>query len=156
MEKLNSLIQELGIAEIEKQLAVLKGNKNTSSTNVEKFIDEMFTNLTISNELCRDGDISFIKDGKLYFIYSKKEKTIYYKYTIFEILYNNYKFNQYEIVNLICSKTEEFLRYKIDKALVMDKYNTISIDEYNKKRENEINIFIEEYFKKNIYPKNRY
>lgn len=72
MEKLKQLINEVGIAEIENQLAILKSNNDNE---LEQFINSCFTDLVVSKKYCYSDDVSFIKgNDEVYFIYNSKDK----------------------------------------------------------------------------------
>ena len=107
-EKIENLIKEVGINEVESILQEIKSKVNVKE-NLKKDFIELLTGCTISF----DGDnIDYRKDGNLLFYYRKNEDFFRVKYDIWVNFENKYKLNYQELRELLVGVVEDVLNYK--------------------------------------------
>ena len=107
-EKIENLIKEVGINEVESILQEMKSKVNVKENLKKDFID-LLTGCTISF----DGDnIDYRKDGNLLFYYRKNEDFFRVKYDIWVNFENKYKLNYQELRELLVGVVEDVLNYK--------------------------------------------
>lgn len=107
-EKIENLIKELGINEVESILQEMKSKVNVKEDFKKDFID-FLTGCTISFD---GDDIDYKKDGYLLFFYKKNENIFNVRYSIWVNFENKYKLNYQELKDLLVSVVEEVLNYK--------------------------------------------
>ena len=106
--KIENLIKEVGINEVETILKQMKSKVNVKE-NLKKDFIELLTGCTISF----DGDnIDYRKDGNLLFYYRKNEDFFRVKYDIWVNFENKYKLNYQELRELLVGVVEDVLNYK--------------------------------------------
>ena len=108
--KIENLIKEVGINEVE---SILKELKSKSKVNVKEnlkkdFID-LLTGCTISL-VC--DEIEYRKDDKLLFYYNKNKNYIFLIYEIWSNFESKYNLNYQELSDLLVGLVEEVLNYK--------------------------------------------
>ena len=107
-EKIENLIKEVGINEVEAILSQLKSKDNVKEDFKKDFI-ELISGCNISFN--RD-DIDYKKDGKLLFYYQKKVNCFNVKYEIWSNFESKYNLNLQELKDLLIGIVEEVLNYK--------------------------------------------
>ena len=107
-EKIEALIREIGINEIESVLNQMKSKINVKENLKEDFVD-LLTGCII---LFIDNDIEYVKDGKLLFFYNKKKNCFRVNYKIWSNFTSKYNLNWQELSNLLIGIVEEVLNYK--------------------------------------------
>ena len=107
-EKIENLIKEVGINEVESVLKELKSKVNVKEDFKKDFI-ELLSVCTISIEY---DDIDYKKDGKLLFYYRKTNNYFYIKYEIWSNFENKFSLNFQELKDLFVGVVEEVLNYK--------------------------------------------
>jgi|SRR5690554_4198262 len=107
-EKIENLIKEVGINEVETILKQIKSKLNVKENLKKDFID-ILTGCTISF----NGDnIEYRKDDKLLFFYKKNEDVFCFKYDIWLNFESKYNLNHQELMELLVGVVEEVLNYK--------------------------------------------
>ena len=106
--KIENLIKEAGINEVESILNKLKSKVNVKE-NLKKDFIELLSGCTISFDC---DDIEYQKDGKLLFYYQKNENIFRLKYVIWSNFESKYNLNYQEIKKLLAGIVEEVLNYK--------------------------------------------
>jgi hypothetical protein len=106
--KIENLIKEAGINEVESILNKLKSKVNVKE-NLKKDFIELLSGCTISF----DGDaIEYRKDGNILFFYRKNENIFRVKYDIWSNFESKYNLNCQELSSLLIGIVEEVLNYK--------------------------------------------
>ena len=106
-EKIEKLIKEIGIDEVEVILKQMKSKVNVQQKLKKDFV-ELLTGCTISF-VC--DDIEYRKDGILLFYYRKNENIFRFEYDIWSNFESKYNLNYYELRNLLMGVVEEVLNY---------------------------------------------
>ena|SRR5690606_26662431 len=107
-EKIENIIKEAGIDEVEAILNELK-----SKVNVKENLKKDFVELLSGCAISFDGDdIEYRKDGKLLFFYRKNENIFRVKYGIWSTFYSKYNLNDQELEDLLADVVEEMFNYK--------------------------------------------
>ena len=106
--KIENLIKEVGINEVESILQEMKSKVNVKENLKKDFID-LLTGCTISFVY---DDIDYLKDGKLLFYYQKKDNYFNIIYSIWVNFESKYNLNYQELKDLLISIVEEVLNYK--------------------------------------------
>jgi hypothetical protein len=107
-EKIENLIKEVGINEVEAVLNQLKSKDNVKE-NIKKDFIELLSGCTISFL----GDaIEYRKDGILLFYYRKNNNCFRFKYDIWSTFNSKYNLNNQELKDLLAGIVEEVLNYK--------------------------------------------
>lgn len=106
--KIENLIKEVGINEVESVLNQIKSKINVKENLKEDFVD-LLTGCII---LFIDNDIEYVKDRKLLFFYNKKKNCFHVNYKIWSNFKSKYNFNCQELSNLLIGIVEEVLNYK--------------------------------------------
>lgn len=107
-EKIEALIREIGINEVESVLNQMKSKVNVKENLKEDFVD-LLTGCIIS---FIDNDIEYVKDRKLLFFYNKKKNCFHVNYKIWSNFKLKYNLNCQELSNLLIGIVEEVLNYK--------------------------------------------
>jgi len=106
--KIENLIKEVGINEVEAILKQMKSKDNVKE-NIKKDFVELLEDCTISF----DGkDIDYKKDGISLFYYQKNENIFRFEYKIWSNFESKYNLNYYELKDLLAGIVEEVLNYK--------------------------------------------
>ena len=105
--KIENLIKEAGINEIEAILNQMKSKVNVKE-NLKKDFIELLTGCTISF----NNDDEYKKDNKILFFYSKNKNYFYIDYQIWTNFELKYNLNYQELRDLVVSIVEEVLNYK--------------------------------------------
>ena len=106
--KIENLIKEVGINEVEAILNKLKSKVNVKE-NLKKDFVELLEDCTISFD---SDDIEYRKDGILLFYYRKNENIFRVEYNIWRKINSKYNLNYQEIMELLAGIVEEVLNYK--------------------------------------------
>jgi len=106
--KIENLIKEVGINEVETILGQIKSKVNVKEELKKDFI-ELLTGCTISFD---GDDIDYKKDGKLLFYYRKNNNSFRIIYEIWLKLESKYNLNYQEMKELLVGVIEEVLNYK--------------------------------------------
>ena len=106
--KIENLIREVGINEVESVLNQMKSKVNVKENIKKDFID-LLNNCTIS---LSSKDIDYKKDGKLLFYYQKNKNHFHISYEIWSNFESKYSLNNQEFRNLLVDVVEEVLNYK--------------------------------------------
>ena len=107
-EKIEALIREIGINEVEAILNQLKSKDNVKE-NIKKDFVELLEDCAISF----DGkDIDYKKGDNLLFYYRKTNNNFYLIYKIWTNFENKYSLNYKELQKLLVDILEEVLNYK--------------------------------------------
>ena len=109
-EKIENLIKEVGINEVESILQEIKSKVNVKEELKKDFID-LLTGCIISFDNHND-DIDYRKDRNLLFFYRKKDNYFYIKYKFWSNFESKYNLNNQELRNLLVGIVEEVLNYK--------------------------------------------
>ena len=107
-EKIEKLIKEIGIKEVEAILNQIKSKVNVQQKLKMDFV-KLLTGCTISF-VC--DDIEYQKDRKLLFFYQKNKNIFWVKYDIWSNFESKYNLNYQEIKKLLAGIVEEVLNYK--------------------------------------------
>ena len=107
-DKIENLIKEVGVNEVESILQEIKSKVNVKE-EVKKDFVELLTGCTISFD--RDV-IDYKKDGNLLFFYRKNENIFRVKYDIWSNFENKYSLNNQELEDLLAGIVEEVFNYK--------------------------------------------
>ena len=106
--KIENLIKEAGINEVE---AIL--NQIKSKVNVKENLKKDFIELLNDCNISFDGkDIDYKKDGISLFYYQKNENIFRFEYKIWSNFESKYNLNYYELKDLLVGIVEEVLNYK--------------------------------------------
>ena len=106
--KIENLIKEVGINEVEAILNQIKSKVNVKENLKKDFID-LLNNCTIS---LSSKDIDYKKDGELLFCYKKNKNHFYISYKIWSNFESKYNLNYQELRDLLMGVVEEVLNYK--------------------------------------------
>ena len=106
--KIENLIKEVGINEVESILQEIKSKVNVKE-NLKKDFIELLTGCTIS---FNNNDDDYKKDNKILFFYSKNKNYFYIDYQIWTNFELKYNLNYQELRDLVVSIVEEVLNYK--------------------------------------------
>ena len=106
--KIENLIREVGINEVEAILNQIKSKVNVKE-NLKKDFIELLTGCTIS---LSPRIIDYKKDGNLLFYYQKNENIFGVRYDIWLKFNSKYNLNYQEIKELLTGIVEEVLNYK--------------------------------------------
>ena len=107
-EKIEALIREVGINEIESILQKVK-----SKVNVKEQLKQDFIKLLNGCNISFDGnDIDYRQDGKLICYYRKNKNIFRFEYNIWLNLESKYNLNHFGLKNLLVGIVEEVLNYK--------------------------------------------
>ena len=107
-EKIENLIKEAGINEVEVILNQMKSKVNVKE-NIKKDFIELLNGCTISSSSI---DIDYKKDGELLFYYNKEKNHFHFYYVIWSNFESKYNLNNQELRNLLVGIVEEVLNYK--------------------------------------------
>lgn len=107
-EKIEALIREIGINEVETILQEMKSKVNVQQKLKKDFV-ELLTGCTIS---FLGDDIEYRKDGILLFYYRKDYNIFRVKYDIWSNFEIKYSLNNQELEDLLAGIVEEVLNYK--------------------------------------------
>ena len=107
-EKIENLIKEVGINEVESILNQMKSKVDVKENLKQDFI-ELLTGCTISF----GGDyINYKKDGKILFYYRKNNDIFRINYNIWSNFESKFNLNYQELSDLLVGIVEEVLNYK--------------------------------------------
>jgi hypothetical protein len=106
--KIENLIKEVGINEVESILNKLKSKVNVKE-NLKKDFIELLEDCTISFD---SDDIEYRKDGNLLFYYRKNNNIFRVQYDIWSTFYSKYNLNDQELEDLLAGIVEEVFNYK--------------------------------------------
>ncbi len=106
--KIENIIKEVGINEVEAILNQIKSKVNVKE-NLKKDFIELLTGCTIS---LSPRIIDYKKDGNLLFYYQKNENIFGVRYDIWSKFNSKYNLNYQEIKELLTGIVEEVLNYK--------------------------------------------
>ena len=106
--KIENLIKEVGINEVESILQEMKSKVNVKE-NIKKDFVELLTGCNISFD---GDDIDYEKDKKLLFYYRKNENIFRVEYYIWVNFESKYNLNHQELKDLLIGIVEEVLNYK--------------------------------------------
>ena len=107
-DKIENLIKEVGINEVESILQEMKSKVNVKEDFKKDFI-ELLTGCNISF----DGDyIHYRKDEKFLFYYQKKDNYFNVRFSIWVNFENKYNLNYQELKELLVGVVEDVLNYK--------------------------------------------
>ena len=106
--KIENLIKEAGIDEVEAILKQMKSKDNVKE-NIKKDFIELLTGCNIS---FNNDDIDYIKDNKLFFYYRKTNNYFYFRFNFWLDFGNKYSLNHQELSGLLVDIVEEVLNYK--------------------------------------------
>jgi hypothetical protein len=106
--KIENLIKEVGINEVEAILNQLKSKVNVKE-NLKKDFIELLNGCNIS---FLGDDIYYRKDEKLLFYYQKKDNYFNVRYSIWVNFENKYKLNYQELRDLLVGVVEDVLNYE--------------------------------------------
>ena len=107
-EKIENLIKEVSINEVESILQEIKSKVNVKE-NLKKDFIELLTGCNISFD---GDDIDYRKDGKLMFYYRKNKNSFYFDFGIWSNFEDKYNLNYQELKDLLVGLVEEVLNYK--------------------------------------------
>jgi len=107
-DKIENLINEIGINEVDSILQEIKSKVNVKE-NLKKDFIELLSGCTISFDC---DDIDYKKDGILLFFYQKNENIFRFEYKIWSNFESKYNLNYYELKDLLVGIVEEVLNYK--------------------------------------------
>jgi hypothetical protein len=107
-EKIEALIREIGIDEVEAILNQMKSKINVKENLKRDFI-KLLSGCTIS---FLGDDIEYRKDRKLLFFYNKKKNRFYFDHEICSNFESKYNLSYLEIKELLSNAVEEVLNYK--------------------------------------------
>ena len=107
-EKIEKIIKEVGINEVETILQEIKSKVNVKENLKKDFID-LLSGCTITFD---SGHIEYNKDGEWLFYYRKKDNIFGVRKKIWNDFECNYKLEHYQIHNLLKKIVEEVLNYK--------------------------------------------
>ena len=107
--KIENLIKEVGINEVESILQEMKSKVNVKENLKKDFID-LLTGCTISFE---GDDINYQKDDILLFYYRKNKDLFGVRYNIWSNFKSKYNLNRQELKDLLVVVVEEVLNYKV-------------------------------------------
>jgi hypothetical protein len=107
-EKIESLIREVGINEVEYVLNQMKSKVNVKE-NLKKDFIELLSGCTIS---FLGDDIEYRKDGILLFYYRKDYNFFRVKYDIWSNFEIKYSLNNQKLEDLLAGIVEDVLNYK--------------------------------------------
>ena len=106
--KIENLIKEVGINEVEAILNQLKSKVNVKE-NLKKDFIELLEDCTISF----DGkDIYYRKNGNLFFLYRKINNYFYLNFDFWLKFQEKYSLNYQELQDLLAGIVEDVLNYK--------------------------------------------
>ena len=106
--KIENLIKEVGINEVETILKQLK-----SKVNVKENLKKDFVELLSGCAISFDGDdIEYRKDGNILFFYRKNNNIFRVQYDIWSTFYSKYNLNHQELSGLLVDIVEEVFNYK--------------------------------------------
>ena len=115
-EKIENLIKEVGVNEVETILKQMKSKVNVKQELKKDFID-LLTGCNISFD---DDGIDYKKDGKLFCYYRKNNNNFRIIYEIWLKLQSKYNLNHQELRNLLVGIVEEVFNYK---GVTLRKFN---------------------------------
>ena len=107
-EKIENIIKEVGINEVEAILNQMKSKDNVKE-NIKKDFIELLSGCAISFD---GDDIEYRKDGILLFYYRKNNNCFRLKYDIWSTFNSKYNLNNQELKDLLAGIVEEVLNYK--------------------------------------------
>ena len=110
-EKVENLIKEVGINEIETILQEMKKNKVTIKESLKKDFIDMLSGSIISFDH-NNNNIDYRKDGKLLFYYQKNNNCFYIRYNNWVKFETKYGLNYNKMKELLSDILEEVLNYK--------------------------------------------
>ncbi len=106
--KIENLIKEAGIDEVEAVLNQIKSKDNVKE-NIKKDFIELLSGCTKS---FNGKDIDYKKDGNLLFYYRKSNNKFYIRYEFWYGFQKKYNLNYKELQELLVDILEEVLNYK--------------------------------------------
>src|SRR5690606_21511997 len=107
-DKIENLIKEIGIDEVEVILKQMKSKVNVQQKLKKDFV-EILSNCTTS---FNHNDVEYRKKDKLLFFYQKKENIFWIKYVIWSNFELKYNLNYHELKKLLANVVEDVLNYK--------------------------------------------
>ena len=107
-EKIENIIKEVGINEVEAILNQIKSKDNVKE-NIKKDFIELLTGCTISFDY---NDIDYRKNGNLFFLYRKINNYFYLNFDFWLKFQEKYSLNYQELQDLLAGIVEEVLNYK--------------------------------------------
>ena len=107
-EKIENLIKEVGINEVDTILKQMKSKVNVKE-NIKKDFIKLLSGCTISFD---GDDIEYRKYGILLFYYRKTNNTFYLRAKIWSNFENKYNLNYQELMELLVGVVEDVLNYK--------------------------------------------
>ena len=107
-DKIENLIKEIGINEVDSILQEIKSKVNVKE-NIKKDFIELLSGCAISFD---SDDIEYQKDRKLLFFYQKNKNIFWFKYDIWSNFESKYNLNYHELKDLLAGIVEEELNYK--------------------------------------------
>ena len=107
--KIENLIKEAGINEVQAIINQMKSKANVKE-NIKKDFVELLTGCIIS--FVYDDDIEYRKDGNILFYYRKNCNRFRVKYDIWSNFENKYSLNNQELEDLLAGIVEEVFNYK--------------------------------------------
>ena len=108
-EKIENLIKEVGVNEVESILNELKSKVNVKEQLKQDFV-ELISGCTIL--FSNDYDIDYRKNGDLLFFYRKTKNTFYLRYKFWLDFERKYNLYHQELSDLLVDIVEEVLNYK--------------------------------------------
>ena len=106
--KIENLIKEVGVNEVEAILNQLKSKDNVKE-NIKKDFIELLSGCAISFD---GDDIEYRKDGNILFYYRKNYNIFRVKYDIWSNFEIKYSLNNQELEDLLAGIVEEVFNYK--------------------------------------------
>ena len=107
-EKIENLIKEVGINEVDSIQQEIKSKVNVKE-NIKKDFIELLTGCNIS---FNSDDIDYRKNGNLLFYYRRNENIFRVECDIWSNFENKYNLNYHELKELFVGIVEEVLNYK--------------------------------------------
>jgi hypothetical protein len=100
-EKIEKLIKEIGVNEVE------------SKVNVKQELKKDFVELLTGCTISFDSDvIDYKKDGEWFFYHQKTDNNFYLRYKIWSNFKSKYNLNNQELSDLLVDIVEDVLNYK--------------------------------------------
>ena len=107
-DKIENLIKEIGINEVETILKQMKSKVNVQQKLKKDFV-ELLSNCTTS---FNHNDVEYRKNDKLLFYYQKNKNVFHFKYVIWSNFESKYNLNYHELKELLVGVVEDVLNYK--------------------------------------------
>ena len=107
-DKIENLIKEVGINEVETILQKMKSKVNVKENLKKDFLD-LLAGCTMSFD---SNDIDYKKDNILFFYYRKNHNHFNFSHSIWSNFESKYSLNYQELKELLVGVVEEVLNYK--------------------------------------------